>query len=145
MDPAAIRWESLATVVAVFALAIWALGDPEGSGAQSARLEGAMLRLRILPKNKRAFVVDVEHGALLGRGSDCAVVLDDPTVSKHHARFGIEARPSIEDVGSTNGTYVNGRHIAGATALRRGDRIALGTAKIVFLGLAPRGSIHPKG
>ena len=73
------------------------------------------------------------NGAVLGRSRDCDVVLDDSNVSRRHA----EVRPSggswiVRDLGSTNGVKVNGRHIEGAQSLKPGDRIELGTARIIF-------------
>jgi pSer/pThr/pTyr-binding forkhead associated (FHA) protein len=50
---------------------------------------------------------------LIGRDKDCQVVIDDPTVSRHHAAISVRpGRPLIlEDLGSANGTLVNGRPI----------------------------------
>jgi hypothetical protein len=73
------------------------------------------------------------HGAVLGRSRECDVVLDDANVSRRHA----ELRPSggswiVRDLGSTNGVKVNGRLIEGAQSLKAGDRIDLGTSRVVF-------------
>lgn len=145
MDAASIRWESLGTIVGVFALAIWALGSTD-SGKQTIATSGeSMLRLRVQLKNHPGRTVDVLDGARLGRSSHCEVVLDDSTVSKQHAQIRYDADVRIEDMGSTNGTFVNGRRVQEPTPLKRGDRIALGAAKIVFLGLTPRGRKSPKG
>ncbi len=143
-DVAAIRWESIATIGGVLALAVWALRDP-ASPAQQTADQGAAARFKILVARHSARVVELEDGATLGRSSDCTVTIDDTTVSKHHARLTLENGAWLEDLGSTNGTYVNGRRVEGSTVLRPGDRIALGAAKIVFLGLAPRGHLRPKG
>ena len=62
----------------------------------------------------------------LGRQADNQVVLDDSHVSRHHAR--LVRRPSgfeIEDLGSGNGTWVNGRRISQPTPLKPGDVIGL--------------------
>lgn len=143
-DAGAIHWESLGAIAGAFALAVWALWDPQSARNLPIKSTPA-LRLRIEVKNRPVRTVDVLDGARLGRGSDCEVVMDEPAVSKHHAQVRFAGRATIEDLGSTNGTYVNGRRIAEPTPLRRGDRIALGTAKIVFLGLTGRGSTSPKG
>jgi pSer/pThr/pTyr-binding forkhead associated (FHA) protein len=144
---AAIQWESLGTVVAAFALAVWALRDPDADRTTSTAVEGqaTLVRLRASLPGQPVRTAQLGEGATLGRAPGCDFVLDDPTVSKHHARIRCDAGPQIEDLHSTNGTYVNGRPVDGPTALRRGDRIALGAAKIVFLGLAVRGSKSPKG
>jgi pSer/pThr/pTyr-binding forkhead associated (FHA) protein len=145
MDAATIRWESLGTIVGVLVLAIWALGDTD-SGKQPVLASGeSMLRFRVHLRNQPGRTVDVLDGARLGRSSHCEVVLDDTTVSKQHAQIRLDVDARIEDMGSTNGTFVNGRRVQEPTELKRGDRIALGTAKIVFLGLTPRGRKRPKG
>ena len=73
-------------------------------------------------------------GATLGRSRDCEIVLDDANVSRRHA----EIRPgpqgwTIADLGSTNGTRVNGRSVGGgAHPISPGDRLELGTAPATF-------------
>lgn len=73
-----------------------------------------------------AFPVDRE--VTVGRGGGCQIVLaDDTFVSQVHARlFERDGRTYVEDLGSRNGTYVNGLRIDAATRLRRGDRIQFG-------------------
>lgn len=65
--------------------------------------------------------------AVLGRGDDLDVTLEEDGVSRRHARliFTEEGIVNLQDLGSTNGTYVNGAPID-ATVLREGDRIQLG-------------------
>lgn len=63
----------------------------------------------------------------IGRADKCHVVLDDTYVSQVHAR--ISARGDsyfIEDLGSTNGTYLNRKRVGGSTELQRGDRVKIG-------------------
>lgn len=50
---------------------------------------------------------------VIGRADDCDVVLDDPSVSRHHAEIASRpgSAPVLEDLGSANGTFVNGRRI----------------------------------
>jgi hypothetical protein len=72
-------------------------------------------------------------GATLGRSRECDVVLDDPNVSRKHA----ELRPRggswvLSDLGSTNGSSVNGRRIDAPTVVRSGDEIELGTLVMTF-------------
>ena len=70
----------------------------------------------------------VDHEVTVGRGGGCQIVLaDDTFVSQVHARlFQRDGRTYVEDLGSRNGTYVNGKRIDAATRLRRGDRIQVG-------------------
>lgn len=72
-------------------------------------------------------------GAAIGRSRECEVTLADANVSRRHA----EVRPTggswtVADLGSTNGTELNGRRVQSAQALRSGDRIRVGTAEVVF-------------
>ena len=71
---------------------------------------------------------------VLGRGKECQVRLEDPTVSAEHCRVkSLRDRGYvIEDCGSTNGTLVNGRKIEGAAELSYGDRISIGSTIIRF-------------
>ena len=64
----------------------------------------------------------------IGRAPGCAVPLpDDNFVSTMHARvFRRDGDYWVEDLGSTNGSLVNGRRISAATPLRRGDRLQIG-------------------
>jgi SARP family transcriptional regulator, regulator of embCAB operon len=66
------------------------------------------------------------HDMTIGR-QGCDLVLPDPEVSRRHALV-IEtgAGPAIEDLASTNGTFVNDRRIDGTQVLRAGDRLRLG-------------------
>src|SRR5688572_20438385 len=67
-----------------------------------------------------------EDGCTIGRGTDCEVSVDDQAVSRKHARIlPIKNGFFIEDLGSTNGTFVSGAR-ATTVELRPGDRIQLG-------------------
>lgn len=67
----------------------------------------------------------------IGRADGCQVVIDDTYASQQHARvYESGAGFMVEDIGSTNGTYVNGRKLSYPLELRQGDRIKIG--KTVF-------------
>jgi adenylate cyclase len=73
---------------------------------------------------------------LLGRASNCDLVLDDVSVSRWHARFLVtEEGCSVADLGSRNGTFVNGEQVE-QQELRDGDRIALGYATFTLRAAA---------
>lgn len=64
---------------------------------------------------------------VIGRSADCAIVLDDDFVSTRHARVvNGETGLYLEDLGSTNGTYVNGRRITAPTSVGTEDEIRIG-------------------
>lgn len=89
----------------------------------------SVLRLRILePPGRRGETHAIDRELTVGRGAGCAIVMGDDTyVSQLHARlFQQNGESYIEDLGSTNGTYVNGKLISGATRLRRGDQVQFG-------------------
>lgn len=63
----------------------------------------------------------------LGRDITNDIVINDPEVSRHHLRIARTADGcSLEDLGSTNGTFVNGQRISGSRPLNNGDMIGLG-------------------
>ena len=65
--------------------------------------------------------------SVLGRGNDCALRVNDPRLSRHHARFHFDGENlSIEDAGSTNGVLVNGDRIQKPTGLKNGDEVVCG-------------------
>ncbi len=71
--------------------------------------------------------VDVETGVTIGRSPDCDLSLQDTYLSSRHARFANdEGDLSIEDLGSTNGTYVNQELVKGRVRLERGDVVQVG-------------------
>jgi hypothetical protein len=72
-------------------------------------------------------------GAVLGRSRQSDVMVDDPNVSRAHA----EVRPHgsswvLTDLGSTNGTRLNGRRVGEPEVLKPGDEIELGTTTLTF-------------
>jgi DNA-binding winged helix-turn-helix (wHTH) protein len=82
--------------------------------------------LSLLWKNQRMPLAEGEH--IAGRDAGCSVVIDADTVSRQHARITVVAgSATIEDLESTNGTYVNGRRITVPTALEPGSEVVLGT------------------
>ena len=65
---------------------------------------------------------------VLGRDPGCAVFVDDTTVSRRHARVTVQGSEAVlEDLGSKNGTTVNGRVPDGPVALRHGDAVLVGS------------------
>ncbi len=78
----------------------------------------------------------------LGRWDDNDVVVDDRWVSRHHARIRREGeRYVVEDLGSKNGTFVNGQRIAGPTELADGDVVQV--TPLVELTFVDYGSTAP--
>jgi pSer/pThr/pTyr-binding forkhead associated (FHA) protein len=64
---------------------------------------------------------------LIGRGADCQIILDDDYVSTRHARVvSGENGIYVEDLGSTNGSYVNGQRITAPTTITMSDTVRIG-------------------
>jgi Protein of unknown function (DUF3662)/FHA domain len=69
---------------------------------------------------------------ILGRGTDCDLRLVDPGVSRHHAEIRVEdGEVVLVDLGSTNGTFVNGQPVR-RVPLADGTRVTLGRTTLVF-------------
>jgi hypothetical protein len=84
-------------------------------------------------------------GTIVGRSLDCHLTLEDPLVSRRHARIIVdEGGARIEDLGSRNGVRVNGAVIREPVALRNGDRVRIGTQDFVFCCVDPAGSAQSK-
>ena len=92
---------------------------------------------------------ELEHGGqriavgselVLGRHRDCGLQIKTGGASRQHAKLGCtaEGRYWIEDLGSANGTRVNGKKIEHRTILRSGDRITIGEAELTFHGESDR-------
>jgi DNA-binding winged helix-turn-helix (wHTH) protein len=74
-----------------------------------------------------------EGETLIGRAADVRVRLNAVEVSRHHARLRVEgARLTIEDLGSRNGTFVEGRKVGAPTVLDAGDQVVIGSAVLTF-------------
>jgi hypothetical protein len=68
----------------------------------------------------------------LGRAGDADVVVRDPETSRRHARF--ESQQGVvyvADLGSSNGTFLNGRRVSEAIEVRAGDEIDIGNTRVV--------------
>jgi pSer/pThr/pTyr-binding forkhead associated (FHA) protein len=88
------------------------------------------LRLRVVdPPQRRGRVFELGDEVTVGRSPGCAVPLDDDTfASSIHARvFRRSGELWLEDLGSTNGTWVNDERLDNPVRLRRGDRVKVGS------------------
>jgi hypothetical protein len=119
--------------------AVWAEVAPARTGTapapRSPRSRGPKRRA---PKTGRSLVIveprdhkgerfPLADELTLGRAAGCTVTLDDTYASQLHARvFQRDGATHVEDLGSTNGTYLNGRKVDTAQLVQRGDRIKIG-------------------
>jgi DNA-binding winged helix-turn-helix (wHTH) protein len=109
-----------------FAANVTQLGEP--------RLEASIFSL--LWNDRVLALVAGEN--IAGRGADCSIVVDAMTVSRRHARFIVSpGGATVEDLASTNGTFVNKVAISSAFALKANDEIALGKALLKLRVVSP--------
>lgn len=81
----------------------------------------------VIEGDKKGRSIDVAGEIIIGRAEKCHLVLDDSYVSQMHARiYSRDDSVLVEDLGSTNGTYLNRRRITSPTELQRGDRVKIG-------------------
>jgi hypothetical protein len=78
--------------------------------------------------------VDLPKGeVLIGRSASCQLTIDDPLISRNHARLILrDDEATIEDLGSRNGVRVNGRPITGPTPVGDGARLRIGTQEVIL-------------
>jgi pSer/pThr/pTyr-binding forkhead associated (FHA) protein len=96
-----------------------------------------MARLRVVSGPAAGRTVDIEEEIVIGR-EDTDLEIDDPELSRRHAvvrRFA--NRLQVEDLGSTNGTFVDGTRIAEPTLLGGGAQIKIGTTVLAVEGVLP--------
>ena len=98
--------------------------------------EHAMLILQRGNQSGRVFPLD-QPNLIIGRSEECTIVLDDRQVSRQHARIFREGdRYFIADLGSKNGTHVNGRELTSVAALQDGDEIQIALRfKLAFVDM----------
>ena len=106
------------------------VGVSAASAPPVGRLVGGGRELDLLPG---------EHVA--GREPEASFFIDDSTVSRRHARIAVtRERVTIEDLGSKNGTFAQGRKVEGPTALADGDEIQVGSVRLTFRSGSSEGS-----
>ena len=116
---------------------------PDATGMHAAAdalvegsLDGAKPRLQVkrAPGHPAGAEYEIpSYGATLGRG-EVEIRLDDPFASSRHARVFREGPVVvIEDLGSTNGTYLNGELLTGPAPLHNGDRVRIGDSEFSYL------------
>jgi hypothetical protein len=104
----------------------------EGIGGVDDEFEPRLL-VEHATGHEAGIAYDLMGGATLGRG-DVEIQLDDPFASSRHARITRQGHVVvIEDLGSTNGTYLNEEPLAGPQPLHPGDRIRIGDSEFSYL------------
>ncbi len=121
--------------------------SPKAQTSPAPRPDGRSFVLRFISGKYQGgeFPVGTDKQILIGRSSDLDMVLVEDMVSRKHARIGMQGADIwIEDLGSTNGTFVNGEKIKRAR-LKEGDRVLIGTSILKLIsGDAPREGLDAK-
>lgn len=103
-----------------------AIGSHLGISLRRRRREGSKVVV-VRSDTQQGLELEVRDVTVLGRSDEADVLLDDPYASEFHMRLvASENGLLLHDLGSTNGTYVNGRRITAPTTMRRGDTIQVG-------------------
>lgn len=90
-------------------------------------------RVAVVGSDGKSRTYTVEDELLIGRGEKCHIVIGDVYASQVHARiFRKDEAIFIEDMGSTNGTFLNRKKLSGAIPVNRGDRVRIGKTEIEF-------------
>src|SRR5437868_14036039 len=89
------------------------------------------------PQTGRKFSLDTDR-TVLGRQSDSTICLESQAVSRHHAHvLRVGDAYFVEDLGSSNGTFVNGKRIAGRVSFTEQDQLELGPYALVLRPVQP--------
>ena len=93
----------------------------------------ARLVVERAPGHTAGMIYDIGEGAVLGRGDAAEIRLDDPYASSRHAQLVLQAGVVVlEDLGSTNGTYLNEELLQGPAPLHSGDRVRIGDSEFTY-------------
>lgn len=120
--------------------AVWAEMSPPRTEAPRAkraekaprrarsRAKGGQPQLRVLaPAELKGRTFPLGEEITVGRAAGCQVTLDDSYASQLHARvYARDGKWFVEDLGSTNGTYLNRRKVSGPMVMQRGDKLQIG-------------------
>ena len=85
------------------------------------------------PGHEAGMIYDIDGDLVLGRGDRAEIRLEDPFASSRHARIFEQGNAVvIEDLGSTNGTYLNEEVLQTPRPLHPGDRVRIGDSEFTF-------------
>lgn len=103
------------------------------------------LTMRRGPFPNKEYPLTEDH-TLIGRATACTIYIPDPEISRQHVRVVAQGANlyAVEDLGSTNGTFVNGRRITSLTPLNPNDTVDLGEAlQFVFESVVVETAVTP--
>ncbi len=112
------------------------LGELRAANYGKGKIDSTMLKLHITPAEGEPFEYPVDTDSLvIGRSSRCDLAVADRCLSRQHLRlFQADGQWMVEDLGSRNGTRINGALISKPEAIHAGDAIAVSTSLIMVGG-----------
>lgn len=101
---------------------------PRASRESRRRSRRSGERLMIVePAEQRGRAIPLSDEVTVGRAAGCQVTIDDTYASQLHARLFLrDGQVFVEDLGSTNGTYLNRQKVSGPMVMQHGDRLQVG-------------------
>jgi hypothetical protein len=106
------------------------------ASSMGAAVEGFEPRLVVerAPGHTPGMEYEIGQGAVMGRGDQADIRLEDPFASASHAKLTRQGSiVVVEDLGSTNGTYLNEELLAGPQPLHAGDRVRIGDSEFSYV------------
>jgi pSer/pThr/pTyr-binding forkhead associated (FHA) protein len=101
--------------------------DRSAKRASGTRKHGPLVLRLVAPPELKGRSFPLGEEVTVGRAAGCQVTIDDTYASQLHARvFLRDGQVFVEDLGSTNGTYLNRRKVTGPMQLQRGDKLQIG-------------------
>ncbi len=121
--------------------------DPTTDKMESGQAESAMLVLQRGSEAGRVWPLDRTRPITIGRNDDCDIVLPDRQVSRYHARVEwLDDEFTVQDLGSKNGTHVNGQECIDPTILQDGDELQVALRfKLAFVDAGATAPLSMEG
>lgn len=137
MNAAHARVGSLEIVAVLFAAAVIASRPRVRGGADSGLLSPVQVGMRVIAFGaERTF--EGTAPLTIGRDRGTQLVLADSEVSRRHVRLETQnGTVFLRDLGSSNGTFLNGRRLTSAIELREGDTVDVGTTRLIVESIRP--------
>ncbi len=98
-----------------------------GSGQTHSKKKPGVGLVVVRSETQSGMNVNVRDSVVLGRSDEADILLEDVYASEFHIRLvNADGHITLHDLGSTNGTYVNGRRVTSPLDLNRGDAVQIG-------------------
>jgi hypothetical protein len=128
MPKAVVDIITIVVVAGLYLFLFWVARAMRAHLGRPAAEKRVSRRLEVLGEGGAALAfVALDAPVMIGRSNDADLVIDDPFASDFHARVGpVEGGFRVQDLGSTNGTFVNGERLSAGVTIGPGDRIQIG-------------------